>query len=243
MPLCGTGGRGSQGWIGTVAAHQQVGNRRIAGGGQMQSSTPRTNRDDDVLGGGCAQDPHRAWGGFLDGLEQGVGSTLGDAIGVLDDDDLTSATAGAHRCLDDEVAYLLDRDRQGLGTHHRHVGVRPGQNGMAGIALPTAAVVTLQGGGKGPGGVGTSRSRRSGEQPSMAHGVWLGRYGPAQHTHRVLLTDEVGPHPGEQLTRLAGRSRFGVGTHLVGQSHDSPASRGSVAAGRRGLTPPRSTAP
>ena len=123
VPLRGTGCRGSQGWIGTVAAHQQVGNRRIAGGGQMQPPAPRTNCDDDVLGGGCAQDPHRARGRLLDGLEQGVGSTLGDAVGVLDDDDLPFATAGAHRCPDDEVTYLLDRDRQGLGPHHRHVGV------------------------------------------------------------------------------------------------------------------------
>ena len=89
---------------------------------------------------GRAEHPHGARRRLLEGLEQGVGGALGEPVGVLDDDDPPPADRRAVGRERDEVAGLLDLDRQPLGRDDVDVGVGAVERGAALAALAAAAV-------------------------------------------------------------------------------------------------------
>ena len=82
----------------------------------METSTPRPDRHDDVLRSGRAQQPDglRRW--LLDGLEQGIRASCGNAIRVLDDDHLMTTVRRVHRRSSHQFTHFVDTDGQRLGA-------------------------------------------------------------------------------------------------------------------------------
>jgi hypothetical protein len=79
---------------------------------------------------------------------------LGQPVGVLDDHDLPAPAERGEGGAADQVAHLVDADRELLGADDGDVGVGAGRDGVAGVALAAAALLALQGRGQGDGGVG-----------------------------------------------------------------------------------------
>ena len=77
---------------------------------------------------------------LLERLEQGVGGTLGEPVGILDDDDPVAADGGPVRGELHEVAGLLHLDGEPLGRDDVDVGVRGLQGGAALVALPAPSL-------------------------------------------------------------------------------------------------------
>ena len=107
----------------------------VVGVDRVTSRQRRADGRQDVLDRRRAEHPDGAVGGLLDRLEQGVAGLLGQPVGVLDDQDLPAPADRGERGAPDQVADLVDADRQLLGPDDRHVGVRAGQHGVAGVAL------------------------------------------------------------------------------------------------------------
>ncbi len=167
---------------------------------QCEHPAPGTDGDGDVVGVGRrrAEQENGVRRRLLDGLQQCVGGTLGQPVGVLDEHDLEPpGCRPAGRQLNDR-AHLLHRDRQALGRHRADVGVGGGQHRPAVRALPAAAVLALQRGRERAGGDGAARPRRAGEQPGVGHRrgrdtrLPAGRRdGKSQHVDGRLLADHV----------------------------------------------------
>ena len=167
--LGGAGGVQRHRRVDAVAAGEQGGDRLDRRGAQPHVPRPRADRDDDVLDGGGAQHPHGARRRLLERLEQGVGGALGEPVGILDDDHPEAPDRGAVGRERDEVAGLLDLDRQPLGGDDVDVGVGAAERRAALAALAAAAVGAEQRRGEGPGGDRAARPGRPGEQPRVGH--------------------------------------------------------------------------
>ena len=103
-------------------------------------AAPRADGRQDVLGGRRAQQPHGAVGRLLDRLEQRVARRVGEPVGVLDDHHLPARADRRERRPADEVADVVDADRQLLGAHHGDVGVGRASDGAARMALAAAVL-------------------------------------------------------------------------------------------------------
>ena len=175
-------------------AHQEGGHLLGGRRGQGELPAPGPDRGQHVLDGGRAEHPDRARGRLLDRLEQRVAGLLGEPVGVLDDQDLPAPADRGQRRAADQVAHLVDPDRELLGADHRDVGVGAGEHGVARVALAAAGprrLLALQRGRERDGGVGAARARGAGEQPGVAHALALGR-GP-QQLDRSALADQAVP--------------------------------------------------
>jgi len=97
-------------------------------------------------------------GRLLDGLEQRVAGLFGEAVGVLDEQDLPPAHGRHALRPHDQRAHLADPDGQPFRYDEAHVGVRPAERRAARLALAAATKLALQRGGERP---GRDRARRS----------------------------------------------------------------------------------
>ncbi len=182
-----------------AAGDQEAGDLRGGRRGQGHQPAAGPDRRQHVLDGRCAEHPHGAAVRLLDRLEQRVASLLGEPVGVLDDEDLPAVAHRAERRPADQVAHLVDADRELLGADHRHVCVGPREHGVAGVAAvravgSDAALRALQRRGERDCGVAAARARRTGEQPGMGHPV--ARHGPLQEVDGRPLADEGAPDAG-----------------------------------------------
>ena len=82
------------GRIDPVAPDEDLRDRGIRRRAQHHQPAPRPNRRLQIVGRWRAQQPDRTCGWFLDCLEQGVGSVLGQPVGVLDQDGCQRFPAG-----------------------------------------------------------------------------------------------------------------------------------------------------
>ena len=114
--------------VDAVGTDQEVGHLLGRRGGQGDQPAARTDRRQQVLDGRRAEHPHRAIGGLLDRLEQGVGGLLGEPVGVLDDHHLPAAADRGQRRTAYQVAHLVDADREPIGADDGDVGVAAGQD-------------------------------------------------------------------------------------------------------------------
>ena len=176
-----------------VAPLQQLGHRGDRRSPQAHVPAPRADRDDDVLDRRGAEHPHRAWGRFLEGLEQGVRGAFGEPVGVLDDDDAPGADRRAQTRLLHEGPGVVDLDRQPLGRNQGDIGVRGAEGGAALTAYSAAVLWALQRSRERPRGRGAPAARRPGEQPGVGHGVGAAG-GSRQGFDGVLLAHDVVPH-------------------------------------------------
>ena len=94
-------------------------------------------------------------------LSRALAGLVGEPVGVLDDHDLPAPADRGERRAADQVAHLVDADRELLGADDGDVGVAAGQHGVARVALAAAGrlLLALQGGGEGDRGVGAARAR------------------------------------------------------------------------------------
>ncbi len=130
--------------------------------------------------------------GLLECLEQGVGGPLGESVGVLDDDDPPRPDRGPQPGLVDELAGVLDLDRQALGGDDLHVGVAAVEGGAAFAAFAAAVLSALQCCRESPCCSGSPAARRTGQQPGVGHRLEVAR-GPAQCGDGLALPDHVAP--------------------------------------------------
>ncbi len=135
VALAGAGGVRRQRRVDPVGAHAGTSATSSAVGvvsGDQPAAGP--DRRQHVLDGRGAEHPHGAVGRLLDRLEQGVAGLLGEPVGVLDDQDLPAPADRGERGAADQVADLVDADRELLGADHRDVGVAAGEHGVALVA-------------------------------------------------------------------------------------------------------------
>jgi hypothetical protein len=200
--LPGAGRRPRQLLRNPVAVHEQMRDRAGRRRPQHDVPAPGTDRRQDVLRCRGAQHPDGPGGRLLETLQQRVGGVLGEPVGVLDHDHLPAPRPGGERGVADQLANLVDADRQALGGDQLDVRVGAGQRGPAGVAGSAAALVALQCRRERPGRVGATGSRWPGEQPGVGHaGAGAsgdpvpGRFDRApQQLDQRLLPDQVGPH-------------------------------------------------
>ncbi len=192
-----------------AAAPQYVGDRLGRGDAQRHQPAARADGHGHVVGmrGRCAQQEDRARRRLLDGLEQRVGRGLGEAVGVLDHDDLPAAERGQPRRRGDDGAHLGNRDRQPLRDDGVDVRMAAAQCGVAARAFATARLAVadaLQRRRERARRDRPARARGPGEQPGVRHGAGRGvapcvdfasgPRGRAQHLDRGVLAHEVVPY-------------------------------------------------
>ncbi len=205
VSLAGSGRGGRQRLVDSLGPDQERGHVRGRGCGQGDQPAAGPDRLQDVLDRRRAEHPDRPVGGLLDRLEQGVAGLVGEPVGVLDHEHLPPPPHRGECRPPHQVAHLVDTDRELLGADHRHVGVGPGQHRVAGVALPAAGPLALQGGGEGDRGVGATGPGWSGEQPGVGHPVAAGRR--LQRGGSAGLADQVVPDA-SRCSGLADGSHF-----------------------------------
>ena len=178
----------------TVAADQQFRHFLDWRGDQPQLPAAGTDGDDHVVGAGRAQQPHGFRCGFLQGLQQRVGTAFGDAVRVLDHDHLPAAVHGRDIGPGNQLTHLVDADAELFGAQQGHVGVGAGQRRAAVVAASAAAVVALESSRERTCRIGTPRPGRPDEQPRVGHGVPAARHRTPQRLNGPVLTHEFVPH-------------------------------------------------
>ena len=154
-------------------------------------AAPRADRGQDVFRGGRAEQPHRALGGLLDRLEQGVARRVGQAVGVLDDHHLPARAHRRERRPPDQVTHVVDADRQLLGADDGTSGWDDAATVWQAWHSPQPCSLALQRRGERHRSVGAARARRAGEQPRVGHPA-PGR-GRAEDVDHVALADQPVP--------------------------------------------------
>ena len=124
----------------------------------------------------------------------------------------------------DQVAHLLDADRELLGAHHGDVDVAAGQHGAAVVAALRAggsepALLALQRRSERHRGVGPARARRSGEQPRVVHA--LAGDGGLELLDRCPLADQARPH-GHLVLRPAWPSSGATRSRIAAAMSSTP---------------------
>jgi hypothetical protein len=217
VALGGAGRRGGDLRLDALPAYEHVGDGLDRGRTQIQVAAAGADGGQDVLDGGGAQQPHRAGGRLLDGLQDSVGRFLVQPLGVLDEDDLPAAVRRGGEGLADGVPHVVGEDLGADGGDRGDVRVGADKGGVAAVAETAAGDATegpvgadaLERGGEGPRRLLPSRAGRAGEQPGVGHLRRLGRRGVARGggdervgvpgsggelLAHLLLSDQVVPH-------------------------------------------------
>ncbi len=205
--MTAAGGSGPFGLGGAqpVGVHQHLCDRGGRRCHQCHVPASGAQRDGDVLriDRRSAQQEHRRRRRFLDDLQQRICRPLGEAVGVLDDDDLPAPGGRAPRCRGDDGPHLVHTDRQAFRDDATHIGMRA-RHCCGACAAFAASGHTLSGAlqrsRETQGGHRTAGPRRPGDQPGMCHRAGglrvVSRITPRRHSgsnqlrlHRAL-TDE-----------------------------------------------------
>ena len=175
---------------------QKCSHRLRGGHGKIDDASARANRRQHVLRTRRTQEPNRMPARLLNLLEQHVGGAFQHAIDIFDNDDAPRRSAWHLLGRSDDVSHLVDADGHFVGGQHGHVGVSAGKHLLRGFGRLVAKTMigALQRRSKRARHIGTTRSRRTANQPGLRNGFRIATCDGFELFDNLLLADNRIPH-------------------------------------------------
>ncbi len=175
---------------------QKCSHRLRGGHGKIDDASARANRRQHVLRTRRTQEPNRMLTRLLNLLEQHVGGAFQHAIDIFDNDDAPRRSAWHLLGRSDDVSHLVDADGHFVGGQHGHVGVSAGKHLLRGFGRLVAKTMigALQRRRERARHIGTTRSRRTANQPGLRNGFRIATCDGFELFDNLLLADNRIPH-------------------------------------------------